>query len=437
MVSILMSFLTVAFCEEPQIQFDVEKYQLPNGLTVLMVEDHTSPSFTYHQWFKVGSANEQPGRTGLAHFFEHMMFKGTPKYSSSQFVKALQSNGAEYNAFTSQDYTGYYATLPSSKLELIVDIECDRMRNLLFDPEAINSERKVVQEERRLRTENDVNGILDEAMYKTAYKVHSYRWPIIGSMADLNAASIDDLKSFYSTYYAPNNATVVIVGDFSKSDAKRLIQAKCGAIPSQPIPAQVITPEPEQKAKRSLTVQKPVQSSTFVLAYPIGKAGDEDSYALDLLANVLGEGPSSRLYRKLVYQMQIATAVSVHAWTPHFPGLMEFEVALRPNQSVESAVKQIEAEIKKVKTEPITDLELEKAKNQVMKSFVDLLKTNGGKARALALNQTVLGDYHHLFWDLDRYKAVTKEQVQAVANKYLAPQKQSLIQVTPAQGDAQ
>lgn len=228
-LSVLISFsaqaeLPTQVSIADQIRFPVEKYQLSNGLTVLLHEDHSAPIISIHQWFRVGSANEHPGRTGIAHFFEHLMFKGTPKYPNRELDRQIQANGGTNNAFTTRDYTGYYENMPSGKLELILDIESDRMRNLGFDEKEIKNEREVVKEERRYRVENNVYGYLHENVFETVFRVHPYRWPVIGYMRDLNATSIDDLKEFYRVFYAPNNAVLVITGDFKSSQAKSLIE---------------------------------------------------------------------------------------------------------------------------------------------------------------------------------------------------------------------
>jgi zinc protease len=430
MFAILFTFAALAFGQETQVHFDVESYKLPNGLTVILSEDHSIPEFTYQQWFKVGSAYEQLGHTGLAHFFEHMMFKGTTKYPGKKYLDLVESNGGTFNAETSQDYTFFFASLPSNKLELIVDLESDRMRNLKLDVNDVKSEREVVKEERRMRTENEVFGLLEEAVFKTVFKVHSYGWPIIGSMVDLDAASIEDMRAFYNTYYAPNNAIVTIVGDFEKSQAKSLIQKYYGGIKPQLIPAPTITVEPEQKSPRSLVVSKPVQNPTLAVTFPGTRSGEPDSYALDLLANILGEGNSSRLYKKFVYKQQVATAVYCSSWTPRFNGLFEILFSLKSGQAANVIAGSVMQDLKDVRDKDVSDLELSKAKNQITKSYVDLLKTNSGRAHALSINQLILGDYRRLFTDLDHYRAVTKEQVRDVAVRYLNPNKKTVVSVS-------
>ncbi|MCB0413908.1 MAG: insulinase family protein [Bdellovibrionales bacterium] len=414
-----------------EIQFNVEKYKLDNGLTVLLQEDHSSPIVSFHQWFRVGSKDEKPGRTGLAHFFEHLMFKGTDKYPGSKLDYIIQANGGDNNAFTSNDYTGYYENMPSGKLELVLDIESDRMRNLLFKQEEINSEREVVKEERRMRTENSVYGELREVLFSTLFKVHPYKWPVVGYMKDLNAASMDDIKDFYRVHYAPNNAVIVIAGDFDPSKAKSWIQKYYGNIKPQPLPERKYSSEPEQKGQRNVTIHRNVQSTTLAVAFKASQAGDSDTYAFDLLSNILGEGTSSRLYKRLVYRDQLATSVSAYAYTPQNPGFFSVTVTSKPGASDGNITQAVFAELYKIRAYKVSEEELQKAKNQIMKSYVDGLKTISGKAYALASNEVLFGDYRNLFKDLDEYAQVTPERIQQVAKKYLTPEKRSVVRVIP------
>lgn len=414
-----------------QIQIPVEKFKLKNGMTVILHEDRSIPSFTYHQWYRVGSANELPGRTGLAHFFEHLMFKGTKNYPKGTMDRLVRANGGDNNAFTTHDYTGYYTKLPSDKLDFIIPIEADRMQNLLFDPKEIQSEREVVKEERRMRVENDVRGALDEAVYNTVFTNHPYHWPVIGYMDDLNAASIDDLKSFYKTYYAPNNAVLVISGNFDVKKAKELIKEHFEKIPAQPVPDLKPAAEPEQKTARSQILKKDVQTITYDMAYPIVESGHPDSFALDLFSTIMTAGASSRLYKKLVYETKLATSVDVESDTSRFAGVMQIIVSLKPGASVEKTMKIIEQELQKVRENGVTPEELAKAKNIVLKIYMDSLKTIGGKARLLAMSEILFGDYNEIFKHLDKYDAVTSKDIQQVTNQYLKPQRRSTVQIVP------
>jgi zinc protease len=409
----------------------VEKYKLKNGLTVLLHVDDSVPVIAYHQWFKVGSANEKVGRTGLAHFFEHLMFKGTTKYPGKVYERIVSGNGGANNAFTTRDYTGYYTFLPSDKLELIIDIEADRMRNLLMDEKEIKSEREVVKEERRMRYENDIYGAMNELTFSTIYKTSQYRWPVIGYMADLNATSMKELKEFYNTYYAPNNTIVVLAGAFDPSKAKKLIEKYYGSIESQTIPELKFTPEATQRAPRRARLEKPVQGVTAAYVYPSEAAGHAANYALDLATNILGEGPSSRLYKKLVYQDQIATGVGVYNSNDQRAGRLQVNLNLKPGVSLVKATPVVEREIARMAAEEVTGEELQKVKNQVMMSYVSGLKTINGKARALALNEAYFGDYQMLFYDLGRYNNVTAADIQKAVRDYFVPTKMTTISVEP------
>jgi zinc protease len=415
----------------PKIQFAVTKYQLKNGLVLLVHEDHTMPIISYQQWFRVGSSHEKPGRTGLAHFFEHLMFKGTKKYPKGEIDKVIQLNGGSNNAFTTEDYTGYYTNLPSDKIELIIDIESDRMRNLLFDEAEINNEREVVKEERRMRYENGVYGPLFELIRHTIYKTNEYRWPVIGYMADLNATKTEELKEFYNRYYAPNNAVVVVAGDVSASRVKSLVEKYYGNIQRQELPVFQSTPEAEQKSPRTSTLEKDVQSTTLAVVYPTVTSGHEDSYALDLLANVLGAGSSSRLYKRFVYKNQIATGASVSNDTNKLAGTLSIFLPLKPGVTSDRAVELLNAELSQVKTNLISDNELKKLKNQTILGYVQGLQTMAARAQSLATYEIVFGDYQRLFGDAERYSAVTKEDIQRVAKKYIVPTKRNNIQIVP------
>jgi zinc protease len=414
-----------------QIRFPVEKYKLANGLTVLLHEDHSVPLISYQTWFRVGSKNEEKGLTGMAHLFEHMMFRGAKRYTGEQFDTLLQANGATNNAFTTNDYTGYYENLPSAKLELIMDIESDRMESLAVNLENLKAEREVVKEERRMRVDNNPGGLLREALFDKAFTSSPYHWPVIGYMPDLDNVTVENAQAFHRTYYAPNNATLVLAGDFDSAQAKKLIGKYYGAIKSQPIPEPKFNEEPAQAAPRSQFISQQVQATQFVMAYHTPKTGTDEAYALDLLANVMGYGDSSRLHQRLVYKDQLAASVGAYNQTLQLEGLFQVYINLKPGADFKRAERAALGEMWRPRKVRISAEELQKAKNQVMKGYVDGLKTIHGRAEALALNETIYGDYEMLFKDLDRYNAVTPEQIRQVALKYLAPEKMTLIVLKP------
>jgi zinc protease len=413
------------------IRFNVEKFKMPNGLTVLLHEDHSAPIISYQTWFRVGSKNEEPGFTGIAHLFEHMMFKGARRYSGEQFDTILQSNGAVNNAFTTQDYTGYYENLPSSKLELVMDIESDRMDGLQVTAENLKSEREVVKEERRFRVDNNPLGVLREVLFGTAFKVHPYKWPVIGYMVDIDNITLEKAVEFYHTYYAPNNAVVVIAGDFDSAEAKRLLNKYYSGIKSQTIPDKPRAAEPMQTSLRGVNVEKDVQSNQFAITYHTPKAGSDESYALDLVANIMGSGASSRLYQRLVYKDQTVANATAYNLTLQEEGLFQVFVTMKPGVAPKKAIEAVKAEMWRPRNLAVSDAELTKSKNQVMKGYVDSLKTVHGRAEALALNETLFGDYERLFKDLTMYQAVTKQQIQKAAAKYLTPDKSTIATLRP------
>ena len=417
------------------IQLNVEKYQLPNGLTVILHEDHSAPIISYHTWFRVGSKDEKLGRTGLAHFLEHLMFKGAKRYTGKQFDQLMQANGISNNAFTSLDYTGYYENLPSSKLELIMDMESDRLQNLALRPEDFQSEKEVVKEERRSRVDNQPLGKMREVVYHTAYKVSPYKWPVIGRMTDLNRISIKDVRAFWQKFYSPSNAVLVIVGDFNSRRVKRMIEKYYGSIPGGKTPVRNYAKEPLQQGQRSVTLRKNISSPYFSVAYKIPGAGEKDVFALDLLAQILGKGSSSRLYKRLVYREQSVLQIGVSSYTPKEGGLFRITGAIPPGenskQQLEKAIRSVFAEIWKSSHHLVSDKELQKAKTQVMKSYVDSLTTMAGKAEILALNEVLFGSYKVFFKDLQNYQSVTAEQIKEVAEKYLKPSQRSVVRLLP------
>ncbi|CAN5685700.1 pitrilysin family protein [soil metagenome] len=420
------------------VKFDVEKEVLPNGLTVLYHADRSVPLVSYHTWFKVGSKDEKPGLTGIAHLFEHMMFKGAKRYSGDQFDTILQSNGATNNAFTTQDYTGYHIDAPSSKLELLMDIESDRMATLKIDKAALDSEREVVKEEKRFRVDDNPMGLLWQGIFMTTFQKHPYHSPVIGTMEDLGNVTVEIAQAFHRTYYSPSNAVIVIAGDFDIAEAKRLIRKYYGAIPKQDVTRVVHEPEPMQTSPRSEFIKRDVKGWTFAINYLAPKSGTEESFAMDVLATVMGRGPSSRLYRRIVYNGQLATSANVANDTMQDAGLFQVFVTMKPmptigksQQEFLKAQRAIYGEMWRPRHLPVSALELERARNQIIVSQVDSLKTLHGKAEALAVNEVLFGDYRRVFTDLDQYLKVTPAQIQAVAKKYLAPERSVLVVVRP------
>lgn len=415
-----------------KIEFPVERFELSNGLTVILAPDPSVPMISYHTWYKVGSRDEQPGVTGAAHMLEHMMFKGAKKYSGKDFDRILHENGITNNAFTSFDYTGFYQNLPSSKIELMMDMEVDRMRFLNLREEDLKSELQVVGEERRWRVDNNPLGLLREKLMGMIYQKHPYRWPVIGHMEDIQAYTVEKLRPFYDQFYVPNNAVLVLAGDLDVKKTKKLIEKYYGQLKSRDVPDKKFPQEDKSKVlnKRD-TVHWDVASPSIMLGYRGVSAGHKDSYALDLLANLLGEGSSSRLYKQLLYQAQAATQVYSYNMTTADPGIFMVYAALKPGQSVHRSERLIMLEIEKLKKSLVSTQELDKVKTQVMLGYVNSLKTIDGKAQALAVNEIIFGDYQRLFKDLKKYQSVTAQDIQRVAREYLSSEQKVTTSLLP------
>ncbi len=414
-----------------KITLPVTKFVLKNGLTVLLSEDHSVPMLSYHTWYRVGSRDEAPGVTGAAHMLEHMMFKGAKKYDGKSFDRIFHENGITNNAFTTYDYTGFFESLPSSKLELVMDMEVDRMSSLALRPEDLKSEREVVKEERRWRVDDNPMELSRELMMNTLFKVSSYRWPVIGEMADINNYNTEKLRFFYNTFYVPNNAVLVIVGDFETNKVKIMIEKYYGSLSYKPMPRRKYLKEPSQGKFENASLKKEVQNSSFILAYKGPEQGHPDMYALDLAANILGSGTSSRMHKNLVYDKQLATSAYAFSYSLKNDGIFALGANVNPGLGIQSSLAQVYQELGKIKNTKVSVSELQKAKTQVIKEFVDNLKTSDGKARALAVNEIVSGSYSSLFSDLDKYEMVTAEDITRVLKKYIKPDQRALIVLEP------
>jgi zinc protease len=423
-----------SFANPLQLNLPVEKFRLENGLTVLLHQDRSIPLVTYHTWYKVGSRNEKPGVTGAAHMLEHMMFKGAKKYDGKEFDRILHENGITNNAFTTWDYTGFYQKLPSHKLELMMDMEVDRMRFLQIAEADLKSELQVVGEERRWRVDNNPPSLLRESVLGNLFRVHPYQWPVIGHMADIQNYTTEKLRHFYDTYYVPNNAVLVIAGDIDLEKTKRLVQKYYGKLKPRNLPSENIPPEPVMSQPTRKVIEADVQNSSIIFAYPGVKNGEIDGFALDLLGNILGSGSSSRLYRKMVYEEQLATSSGAYNISLLDPGFFVVMASLKPGKNTKAAEQVLQQSIQKIQAEGVSEKELEKAKNQMMKEFVDGLTTIDGKAQSLAVNEIVFGDYQRMFTDLEKYNSVKAKDIQRVAKLYLNSERRITGILNPKQG---
>lgn len=417
-----------------KIELPVEKYTLENGLTVLLLEDHRVPVISYHTWYKVGSKDEEEGITGSAHMLEHMMFQGAKKYTGKEMHRLMDENGISWNAFTTYDYTGFYMNLPSNKLELVMDIEFDRMSSLTLDEAHFVRERDVVKEERRMRVDNNPQGLLWELSMSTFFKTSPYRWPVIGWMKDIEKFDVPTMRKYYQQYYGPNNAVLVIAGDFQPAKVKKMVQKYYGALPARPVPPRVNAQEPMRTTHASAQIKKDVQSATFYLSFPGAKVDSPDMYALDMASTILGSGTSSRLHRDLVYRKQTATSAGAGHYSLQDSGIFMTFVTMKPGQAAGEARRVVAQEIARLRAEKVSEADLKKAKTIVMKSHIEGLMTMDAKARALAESEIMTGSYKSLFDGLEKYDQVTAEDIQRVAQKYLQAKASVFVMLEPEKG---
>jgi zinc protease len=413
------------------INLTLEKHTLSNGMAVIFIEDHTVPIVSYQTWYRVGSVDEHRGITGISHLFEHLMFKGTPKYGPKQFFQELEAKGADVNAFTTRDYTVYYESFIPELLEKVVDMESDRMANLTLTDEVLGTERAVVFEERRMRTDNAPEGKMQEALWQLAYRVHPYQWPVIGYPQDLMAITTDQLRQYFHSHYQPANAALVVVGDFKPEATLKLIQKYYGQVPAAPRPKRVIPAEPEQQEERRLVLRDKVASERFAQAYHVTSASDDDSYALDVLANILFEGTISRAYRLLVEDKDVAVGVSGSAFTPTYPGLFIITGTMKGGVSSEVAEKLLDQLIREAQEKNVTPEEIRIAVRQLTIQLVDSVRTPYGLGQLVGTVQTVFGDPERYAGDLAKYTQVTAADVKRVAQKYLQPNNRSVVTLVP------
>jgi zinc protease len=400
-------------------------------MKVLVQTDHSIPNVALYIFYRIGSRNEHPGTTGLSHFFEHMMFNGAKKYGSGELDKAMEANGAANNAYTSENVTVYQDWFPRSALDLIFDIEADRIQYLNFDPKKIESERGVVASERRTEVDASNGGILDEQLRATAFIAHPYQWPVVGWMSDIEHWTIDDLKRHFEMGYAPNNATMVVVGDATSEEIFQLCEKYIEPIPQHAPPPPVTTVEPEQMGERRLVVHKQAELPLLMIAYHVPQTNNPDFYAMNILRTVLVQGESSRMYKRLVDQDQIALEVNLTQQPAFDPTLAIF--AAQPKQGVDPAKCEaaIFDELEKIKNAPISDQELEKAKNIRLVEFYHQMRTINGRANTIGTYEVFFGDYNKVFAAAKNYAAVSKEDVQRVAQKYFSANNRTVGTLVP------
>lgn len=399
---------------------DITKFTLKNGMTIMVMEDHSIPNANMYIFWKVGSRNEYPGTTGLAHFFEHMMFNGAKKYGPKMFDQTMEANGGANNAYTSENLTVYTDWFPADAIEVMFDLEADRIQHLALDPEIVESERGVVTSERSTGLENSNFRTIWEEVKNAAFRAHPYSWPVIGHASDIENWTMDDLKSFHKTFYAPNNAVTVIVGAVDTEEVKRLAEKYFEPIPAQEPPRKIHTVEPEQKGERRVYTQKPsVTSANIMMGFHMPPNSHEDYYPLQLLSDILSSGNSSRLVRALVFEQQVADSVSTFAFDSFDPNLFYVYGVASQSADAETLEKAIIAELNAVAKEGITEKELQKVKNQRLVNFYRDIGTINNRADMLGRYELFHGDYKKMFSAPQDFEKVTAEDIQRVAKTYL------------------
>jgi len=410
---------------------DVREHVLDNGLKVLLLEEHKSPVAVFQIWYKVGSVDEPYDKAGMSHMLEHMMFKGTDKYGPKTFSRTVQKYGGSDNAFTSHDYTAYFQTFASDYIYLSLELESDRMKNLLLDKDEFRSERDVVAEERRMRYDNDPESALGELTQAATFEVHPYRWPIIGWMETIRNWELEDLENHYENYYVPNNATIVMVGDFDADSMLEDIERYFGGIPRGPEPEHASITEPEQKGERRVYLKKEAQLPTLYIAYHTPNMTHPDTFALDVLETVISGGKSARLYKSLVYDKQVAQyAGAGYNSVTRYPETFTFWAGVMPEHTADEVEAGIYEEIEKLKSEPVGEREMKKAKNQIEASFI--MGQDSNFYRAMLLGRYELaGSWKMLTTYVDGIRAVTPKDVMRVAKEYLVEENRTVGVLQP------
>jgi zinc protease len=413
-------------------RLDYTTTTLDNGLNVVFLEDHSTPIVHLQIWYHVGSKNERAGRTGFAHFFEHMMFKGSKNVEPEGHPSHISSVGGQSNAYTTEDATVFWETVPAQYLPLVIWLEADRMASLKIDENAFRNEREVVKEERRMRIENQPYGRLQEIISDQAFAVHPYKHPVIGSMKDLDAASVNDVRDFWQTYYVPNNATAVLVGDFDSTEALQLVTQYLGRVPKsgKAVPRD-IPREPAQTKEKRVTLTDDWPLPAVVVAHHITFDGHPDSYPLHIASKILSDGQSSRIYRKLVYDKRIALAAFGGGNIIEDPNLFFAVAIVQPGHTTEEAANALIEELDRLRTEPVSAAELQQAKNQFARDYILSRETDQQKAEQLGHAAVIHNDLRTADGEFDIFQNATAADVQRVAKTYFTPENRLVLTILP------
>ena len=410
------------------------RYQLKNGLTVLLLPDNSHPVVAVDLWYKVGSKNEEPGKSGFAHLFEHMMFEGSENVGKAQHLRIVSDVGGSVNGSTSHDRTNYWEVVPANQLELVLWLEADRMRSLDLSEKNFRNQRETVKEERRQRIDNQPYvPVLFELKDELAFDTYPYKHSLIGSMEDLDRARLEDVRAFHDLYYRPNNAILSVVGDFELERARGLIERYFAPIPAGPAVTPLVVQEPPQTAERRREYRDPFAPyPAYLVAYRVPGRTHPDFYPLSLLEKILFDGESSRLQHRLIEEKQLALHL-MGGRDGKFDLALFFAFAqIQPGHSLQEIELEIERELRQVQEQGVADREIQKAKNKIKAEFVAHLETARGRADHLCFYEMVFGDAALLFRELERFLSVRKEEVIEVARRYLVKSNRSVIEIVPA-----
>lgn len=407
------------------------RYRLGNGLGLITAVDRRAPIIALQTWYRVGSRHERPGATGMAHLFEHLMFGQTEALPPGEFDRLVERTGGESNAATWVDWTYYRLSLPARDLELGIKLESERMQHLVLEPTPVEAERDVVTNERRERVEDDVDGWLDEQLMAHAFTVHPYRWPTIGWMDDIRALALPDIRSFYRTWYAPNNATIVCVGDFDDAQLRELIEKYYGGIAPAQLPDAQRVAEPEQTKERVVRAPKPIATDRLLIGYKAPGQDDPDWAALEIVSTLLAGCPSARLHRKLVIEKEAASSVDAQLTPFRDPSLLRLAVTTARGHDADEIIQTIDREISSLIENPPAASEVEKAKALAETDFWSSLVDVDGKAEALGHYETALGDFRRVNVIAERLTQVTADDVARVVRAYLLPTRRTIVIAEP------
>lgn len=413
----------------------IERYRLDNGLTLLFCEDRSAPVFSYQTWFAVGSRQEREGKTGLAHLLEHLMFNETQSLPHGEFDRRIEQAGAESNAATYLDWTFYMVNAPAEAFELVVDLESDRMQNLLLRDELVASEREVVKNERLQCVDDDVDGVIAETLFRTAFERHGYGRPTIGWMEDIEGLTADDCREFYAAYYAPNNATLVVVGDVERTRLLECVARRYGAMARSALPSYAPEAVPRQELERRVELVQPTPTPKLALGYKCPAMSHTDHAPLVVLGEILWGGRSSRGYRKLVHGLEIATEFGGTVGQFCEPSLLELSATARDGVEAERVLVELDALVDELRRDAPTPSEIERAKARIELSTYQGMQSSAGKAEQIGFSEVVLGDPASLWTRLDEYLRVTGEDLVRVAQQYLVSSERSVVVVTPDDDD--